>query len=149
MNNFLDHALHDPTADVTIEDFKEHCPPFIVLPDYWKHWALVLKVARAESFKLDFNAEGNLAMNFAPHGTAATTGDKATLFDYLNVTINREQDLDGTDDLPIPTPNSPSAPISPESLVREFDDDVDEVALEAVVVSRPVSVRYHHQDARQ
>ena len=51
--------------------------------------------------------------------------------------MDREQDLDGTDDLPIPTPNSPSAPISPESLVREFDDDVDEVALEAVVVSRP------------
>ena len=37
VNTFPDHALHDPTTAVTIEDFKAHCLTFIVLPDYWKH----------------------------------------------------------------------------------------------------------------
>ena len=58
VNTFPTHIHLDPTAEVTIEDFRKHSPPFTVLPDFWKHWALTLNVERAEFYKLDFNAEG-------------------------------------------------------------------------------------------
>ena len=34
INTFPDHIMHNPTAKVTLEDFKAHCPPFTVLPDF-------------------------------------------------------------------------------------------------------------------
>ena len=29
-----DHVYYVPTVVITIEDFKQHCPPFTVLPDF-------------------------------------------------------------------------------------------------------------------
>ena len=75
INAFPDHIHHDPTLKVTLEQFKAYCPAYTVLPDFWKHWALELGVDRAEAYKLDFNARGNLAKDFTPHGAAATGRD--------------------------------------------------------------------------
>ena len=47
----------------------------VVLPDFWKHWALELDIGRSNRgnlYKLDFNKEDALAENFTPHGAAAT-----------------------------------------------------------------------------
>ena len=59
-NNFLALVLTKPTADVTKEDFDNHCKPFTVFPDFWKGWALRLGLTKSDSWKLDFNSEGAL-----------------------------------------------------------------------------------------
>ena len=71
VNTFPDSLNQDPFVSVTVEEFHQHCSPYTVLPDFWKHWAQVLKVDR-EPFKLDFNAEGYIATNLMCHGAAAT-----------------------------------------------------------------------------
>ena len=77
VNTFPDNVMHDPMAKVSLDDFKSHCQPFTVLPDFWKHWSLMLNIEdRGEFYKLDFNSEGNLALNFTPHGAAATVKDQ-------------------------------------------------------------------------
>ena len=75
LNEFPPHVHQNPTAKITINDFISYCPSFVVLPDYYKHWALVLQVSRSVSYRLDFNKEGSLASNFTPHGAAATVID--------------------------------------------------------------------------
>ena len=77
VNTFPDHIEHDFTAKVTLDDFKAYCQLFIVLSDFWKHWILVLKADDwAEFLKLDFNAEGNLVLDFTPHDAAVTFKDQ-------------------------------------------------------------------------
>ncbi len=54
------------------KDFREFCKPYTVLPDFWKFWAVELKIdMRFASWRLDFNADGNLAQNFVAHGAPA------------------------------------------------------------------------------
>ena len=66
-NDFLALVLTKPTADVTQEDFHNHCKPFTVLPDFWKGYALRLSLTKSDFWKFDFNSEGALALNFTPH----------------------------------------------------------------------------------
>ena len=40
INAFPSHVLNDPTAVITLDEFLKYCPPFIILPDFYKHWAL-------------------------------------------------------------------------------------------------------------
>ena len=75
VNSFPDSALKNPTSEISLEDFHNHCKPFTVLPDFWKGWALRLGATKSNHWRLDFNAEGTLAQNFTPHGAACTLTD--------------------------------------------------------------------------
>ena len=79
VNTYPAHIHTDPAGTITLQDFQSHCHYFTVLPDFWAfHATRLLVETRPESWKLNFNSEGWLALNFVPHGMAAvargTTG---------------------------------------------------------------------------
>ena len=84
INTYPDYIQEDPTAVVDREEFGKHCPPFTVLFDFWKFWAMQLAVENRHDFwKLDLNSEGWLARNFIPHGAPALFKDDKGESDLL------------------------------------------------------------------
>ena len=76
VNPFPERLHSDPAVgDRSREEFHDHCPSYTVLPDFWKYWALRLKIDLGDRWRLDFTADGTLAMNHTPHGAAATARD--------------------------------------------------------------------------
>ncbi len=72
VNRFPDKVKTNLMTPPDAKDFADFCKPFTVLPDYWKFWAIQLKIdKRFTAWRLDFNAEGKLAQNFTPHGAPA------------------------------------------------------------------------------
>ena len=43
MNSSPDRSHESQCTTVIIKEFTKYCPPFTVLPDFWKHWALKLR----------------------------------------------------------------------------------------------------------
>ena len=78
INKFPVRLHSDPVLnDVSWKEFYSHCPVYTVLPDFWKYWALKLKIELGDRWRLDFSTEGTLARNFVPHGAAATVRDSS------------------------------------------------------------------------
>ena len=72
VNRFPDKVKANLMTPPDAKDFSDFCKPFTVLPDYWKFWAIQLKIdKRFTAWRLDFNADGKLAQNFTPHGAPA------------------------------------------------------------------------------
>ena len=61
----------------TIVEILNFYPRYCVLPDYYKFWILVSRMAGKHSmWRMDFNKRGQIPLNFTPHGMAAVVRDK-------------------------------------------------------------------------
>ena len=62
----------DVAYEPSIVEIQANCPPFCVLPDYYKFWALTSGIAEKFNFwRLDFSERNQLPEDNIPHGAAA------------------------------------------------------------------------------